>query len=45
MWRITFGSTPAIQWDTTIKGRGVVGIGEAEEVKGYTHLHRQASAT
>ena len=32
LWRMTFGYTPPIQWDTRIKGRGVVGIGEAEEL-------------
>ena len=31
-WRMTFGYTPPIQWDTRIKGRGAVGIGEAEEL-------------
>jgi hypothetical protein len=29
---MTFGYTAPIQWDTRIKGRGVVGIGEAEEL-------------
>jgi hypothetical protein len=32
LWRMTFGYTAPIQWDTRIKGRGVVGIGEAEEL-------------
>ena len=32
LWRMTFGYAPPIQWDTRIKGRGVVGIGEAEEL-------------
>jgi hypothetical protein len=32
LWRMTFGYTPPIQWDTRIKGRGAVGIGEAEEL-------------
>ncbi len=32
LWRMTFGFTPPIQWDTRIKGRGAVGIGEAEEL-------------
>ena len=29
---MTFGYTAPIQWDTRIKGRGAVGIGEAEEL-------------
>ncbi|HVT69960.1 MAG TPA: hypothetical protein VHF26_19570, partial [Trebonia sp.] len=29
LWRMTFGYAPPIEWDTRIKGRGVVGIGEA----------------
>jgi hypothetical protein len=32
LWRMTFGYTAPIQWDTRIKGRGAVGIGEAEEL-------------
>jgi hypothetical protein len=28
LWRMTFGYTPPIQWNTRIKGRGVVGIGK-----------------
>lgn len=32
LWRMTFGYTAPVQWDTRIKGRGVVGIGEAEEL-------------
>ena len=38
LWRMTFGYTPPIQWDTTIKGRGVVGIGEAEELIHHAQL-------
>jgi hypothetical protein len=29
MWRMTFGYAPPIEWDARIKGRGVVGVGEA----------------
>jgi hypothetical protein len=29
LWRMTFGYAPPIEWDARIKGRGVVGIGEA----------------
>ena len=32
LWRMTFGLAPRIEWDTRIKGRGVAGIGEAEEL-------------
>ncbi len=32
LWRMTFGLAPRIEWDARIKGRGVVGIGEAEEL-------------
>jgi hypothetical protein len=38
LWRMTFGYTAPIQWDTTIKGRGVVGIGEAEELIHHAQL-------
>ena len=38
LWRMTFGYTPPIQWDTTIKGRGVVGVGEAEELIHHAQL-------
>ena len=38
LWRMTFGYTPPIQWDTRIKGRGVVGIGEAEELIHHAQL-------
>ena len=31
LWRMTFGFAPPIEWDARIKGRGVVGIGEAAE--------------
>ena len=37
-WRMTFGYTPPIQWDTRIKGRGAVGIGEAEELIHHAQL-------
>jgi hypothetical protein len=29
LWRMTFGYAPPVEWDARIKGRGVVGIGEA----------------
>jgi hypothetical protein len=32
LWRMTFGLAPRIEWDARIKGRGVAGIGEAEEL-------------
>ena len=32
LWRMTFGLAPRIEWDTRIKGRGAVGIGEADEL-------------
>ena len=32
LWRMTFGFAPRIEWDARIKGRGVVGVGEAEEL-------------
>jgi hypothetical protein len=32
LWRMTFGYAPRIEWDTRIKGRGVVGVGEAENL-------------
>ena len=38
LWRMTFGYTAPIQWDTRIKGRGVVGIGEAEELIHHAQL-------
>jgi hypothetical protein len=38
LWLMTFGYTPPIQWDTRIKGRGVVGIGEAEELIHHAQL-------
>ncbi|MDQ2816294.1 MAG: hypothetical protein M3Z75_31740 [Actinomycetota bacterium] len=30
--RLTFGFAPRIEWDARIKGRGVVGVGEAENL-------------
>jgi len=38
LWRMTFGYTAPIQWDTRIKGRGAVGIGEAEELIHHAQL-------
>jgi hypothetical protein len=38
LWRMTFGYTAPIQWDTRIKGRGVVGIGEAGELIHHAQL-------
>jgi len=38
LWRMTFGYTAPIQWDARIKGRGVVGIGEAEELIHHAQL-------
>jgi hypothetical protein len=38
LWRMAFGYTAPIQWDTRIKGRGVVGIGEAEELIHHAQL-------
>ena len=32
LWRMTFGYAPPIEWDARIKGRGVVGIGEASSL-------------
>jgi hypothetical protein len=32
LWRMTFGHAPRIEWDARIKGRGVAGIGEAENL-------------
>jgi hypothetical protein len=32
LWRMTFGYAPRIEWDTRIKGRGVVGVGEADDL-------------
>ena len=32
LWRMTFGFAPRIEWDARIKGRGVVGVGEAEDL-------------
>jgi hypothetical protein len=32
LWRMTFGFAPPIEWDARIKGRGVVGVGEAAEL-------------
>jgi hypothetical protein len=32
LWRMTFGLAPRIEWDARIKGRGVAGIGEAEDL-------------
>ena len=32
LWRMTFGFAPPIEWDARIKGRGVVGIGEASSL-------------
>jgi hypothetical protein len=32
LWRMTFGHAPRIEWDARIKGRGVAGIGEAEDL-------------
>ena len=33
LWRMTFGYTAPIQWDTRIKGRGVVGVGGLERYR------------
>jgi hypothetical protein len=32
LWRMTFGFAPPIEWDARVKGRGVVGIGEASSL-------------
>ncbi len=32
LWRMTFGYAPPIEWDARVKGRGVVGIGEASSL-------------
>ena len=32
LWRMTFGFAPSIEWDARVKGRGVVGIGEASSL-------------
>jgi hypothetical protein len=32
LWRMTFGYAAPIEWDARIKGRGVVGIGEASSL-------------
>jgi len=32
LWRMTFGFAPPTEWDARIKGRGVVGIGEASSL-------------
>ena len=32
LWRMTFGLAPRIEWDARIKGRGVVGVGEAADL-------------
>jgi len=32
LWRMTFGYASPIEWDARIKGRGVVGIGEASSL-------------
>jgi hypothetical protein len=32
LWRMAFGFAPRVEWDGRVKGRGVVGVGEAEEL-------------
>ena len=32
LWRMTFGFAPPMEWDARVKGRGVVGIGEASSL-------------
>ncbi|GEM_PF-996344 len=38
LWRMTFGLAPRIEWDARIKGRGVVGVGEAEDLIHHAQL-------
>ena len=38
LWRMTFGYAPRIEWDARIKGRGVVGVGEAENLIHHAQL-------
>jgi hypothetical protein len=38
LWRMTFGLAPRIEWDARIKGRGVVGVGEAQELIHHAQL-------
>ena len=35
---MTFGFAPRIEWDARIKGRGVVGVGEAEDLIHHAQL-------
>ena len=38
LWRMTFGFAPRIEWDARIKGRGVVGVGEAADLIHHAQL-------
>ena len=38
LWRMTFGFAPRIEWDARIKGRGVVGVGEAADMIHHAQL-------
>ena len=38
LWRMTFGLAPRIEWDARIKGRGVVGVGEAADLIHHAQL-------
>jgi len=38
LWRMTFGFAPRIEWDARIKGRGVVGVGEATDLIHHAQL-------
>ena len=38
LWRMTFGFAPPIEWDARIKGRGVVGVGEAADLIHHAQL-------
>lgn len=38
LWRMTFGYAPRIEWVARIKGRGVVGVGEAADLIHHAQL-------
>ncbi len=44
LWRMTFGFAPRIEWDARIKGRGVVGVGEATDLIHHAQLAWMSAA-
>ncbi len=44
LWRMTFGFAPRIEWDARIKGRGVVGVGEAADLIHHAQIAWMSAA-